>query len=182
LTEERKATDVREESSASLLAPWEEQRSTMPPPSALMEPVEASTGERSEPGVAGAGSIKAPPDPEVAAKPTRRRFTAEYKLRILEEAEQAGPGGVGKIIRREGLYSSHLTAWRKAVRGGALGRLNRKRGRKAKQVNPLTKEVERLERQLSRTREELRRAELIIDVQGKVAGLLGFSLEDGRDS
>ena len=173
---------MREHSSASLLAPREEHRGSIPPPPGLMVPAEATPVERSEPGVAGAGAIKAGPDAEVAAKPTRRRFTAEYKLRILEEIEQAGPGGIGEVLRREGLYSSHLAVWRKAVRKGALGRLSRKRGRKGKQVNPLTKEVERLERQLSRTRDELRRAELIIEVQGKVAGLLGFSLEDGRDS
>jgi transposase-like protein len=150
-----------------------------------MAPVEAPRGERSEPGGAGTGAIRAapsPPDPEVAAKATRRTFTAEYKLRILEQVERAGPGGTGEILRREGLYSSHLTAWRKAVRQGALRRLGRKRGRKPLPVNPLTKKVERLERELSRTRDQLRKAELILEVQGKVAGLLGFRLEDGRSS
>jgi hypothetical protein len=122
-------------------------------------------------------------DPEVAAKPIRRSFTAEYKLGILEEVDRASsPGEIGVILRREGLYSSHLTAWRKVRRSGALRRLSQKRGRKPKSADPLAKKVEQLERELSRTREALRRAELIIDVQGKVARLLGFSLEDGRSS
>ncbi len=118
----------------------------------------------------------------MAAKPTRRTFTAEYKLRILEEVDLATPGDIGAILRREGLYSSHLTAWRRARRTGALRRLGRKRGRKAKSGNPLAKKVEQLEKELSRTREALRKAELILEVQGKVAGLLGFNLEDGRNS
>jgi len=157
----------------------------MPPPPAVLAPEEAQEGERSEPEGAGSGASTAaptPPDPEVAAKPTRRTFTAEYKLRILEETEQAGTGRTGEILRREGLYSSHLTAWRKARRKGSLQRLGRKRGRKSRQADPLVKKVEKLERELSRTREQLRKAELILEVQGKVAGLLGFSLEDGRSS
>ena len=121
-------------------------------------------------------------DSEVAAKPTRRTFTAEYKLGILEQVDGATPGDIGGILRREGLYSSHLTAWRKARRTGALRRLGRKRGRKAKRADPLAKKVEQLEKELSRTREALRKAELILEVQGKVAGLLGFNLEDGRSS
>ena len=149
---------------------------------AEMSPAPGSEGARRATGDAGAHSPMGALDPEVTERAKRRRFTAEYKLRILEQVEQAGPGGTGEILRCEGLYSSHLTAWRKAVRQGALRRLGRKRGRKAKPVNPLAKTVERLERDLSRTRDELRKAELIIEVQGKVAGLLGFRLEDGRSS
>ncbi len=78
--------------------------------------------ERSdEVSTAGAGAPAARRDPEVAAKPKRRQFTAEYRLRILEEADRCTkPGEVDRLLRREGLYSSHLTAWRKARRNGAL--------------------------------------------------------------
>ena len=75
-----------------------------------------------------------------------------------------------------------MTEWRKARRSGALRSLSVKRGRKAKPADPVAKKVERLEKELARTREQLRKAELIIEVQGKVAGLLGFSLDDERNS
>lgn len=123
------------------------------------------------------------PDPEVEERPTRRQFSAEYKVRILEEADGCKePGEVGRILRREGLYSSHLTAWRKARREGALGALGKKRGRKPSERNPLEKRVEQLEKENARLRGKLKKAETILEVQGKVAGLLGFSLTDGRDS
>jgi transposase len=124
-----------------------------------------------------------PVDPEVAAKPRRRQFTAKYKLRILEEADACEePGEVGRLLRREGLYSSHLAAWRKAKRHSELTGLEpRKRGRKPRDRDRLAEENRRLKRDLARSREELRRAELIIEVQGRVAGLLGFSLDDGKD-
>ena len=124
------------------------------------------------------------PDSEVAAKPRRRQFSAQYKLRILGEADAcASPGEVGQLLRREGLYSSHLTTWRRARREGALGALEpKKRGRKPKRHDPSEAKIRRLERENQRLTEELRKARLIIDVQGKVAGLLGFGLEDGRSS
>lgn len=128
------------------------------------------------------GGAARPPDPEVAAKPTRRVFTAAYKLRLLEELDQAAPGEQGAILRREGLYTSHIVEWRRLRRAGALGSLGKKRGRKPKDVDPLQKKVDRLERELARTREELRKAHLILDVQGKVAELLGFSLAGEKDS
>ena len=122
------------------------------------------------------------PDSEVAAKAQRRRFTAAYKLRILEEVDACTePGEVGRILRREGLYSSLLVAWRKARGDGALEGLEKKRGRKPKERNPLTKKVEQLERENERLRSKLKKAETILEVQGKVAGLLGFSLTDGKD-
>ena len=122
------------------------------------------------------------PDSEVVAKASRRRFTAAYKLRILEQVDGCSdPGGVGRILRREGLYSSLLASWRQARREGALESLDRKRGRKAKQRNPLEKKVVRLERENERFRVKLKKAETILEVQGKVAGLLGFSLTDGKD-
>ena len=123
-------------------------------------------------------------DPEVPAKPTRRQFTAKYKLRIIEEADACTePGEVGRMLRREGLYTSHLSAWRKAKQRGELAGLEpKKRGRKPKPRDRLSEENRRLKRELARTQEELRKAELIIEVQGKVAGLLGFNLDDGKNS
>ena len=133
---------------------------------------------------AGAGSPPARPDPEVVAKPKRRRFTAEYRLRILEEAERCtAPGEVGRLLRREGLYSSHLTSWRKARHDGALrGLASKKRGAKPKASNPLEPKVRELEAKVVRLEKELHKAHTILDVQEKVAGLLGFSLEDGKNS
>ncbi len=130
----------------------------------------------------GKRSAAAPPDPEVVDKPRRRHFAPSYKLRIVEEADRCTePGEVGRLLRREGLYTSHLAAWRKARRAGSLKALSKKRGRKAER-NPLEEKVRKLERENARLDKELHRAHLIIDVQGKVAGLLGLSLEDGTNS
>jgi transposase-like protein len=130
----------------------------------------------------GKRSAAAPPDPEVVDKPSRRRFSPAYKLRILEEVDRCTePGEVGRILRREGLYSSSLATWRKAARNGSLTALSKKRGRKPER-NPLDEKVRKLERQNARLENELRKAHLIIDVQGKVAGLLGISLDDGTNS
>lgn len=144
---------------------------------------EGEAEERSDEG-SPSGAASPAPDPEVVAKPTRRQFTAQYRLRIVQEADRCTePGAVGQLLRREGLYSSHLNKWRKTYRDGALGALSpKKRGRKAEERNPLDRRVRQLEGELARTREELRRANLILDMQGKVAGLLGFSLKDGKDS
>lgn len=133
---------------------------------------------------AGASAPPARPDPEVVAKPKRRQFTAEYRLRILEEADRCTePGEVGRLLRREGLYSSHLTSWRKARRNGALrGLTSKKRGAKPKARNPLEPKVRELEAKVARLEKELHKAHTILDVQEKVAGLLGFSLDDGKDS
>ena len=130
-----------------------------------------------------AGRARPTPDPEVVAKPKRRKFTAEYRLRILEEAESCTqPGEVGRLLRREGLYSSHLTEWRRARREGSLqGLTPSKRGRKLAERNPLSAKVHELEAKVARLEKELHTAHTILDVQGKVAGLLGFSLEHGKD-
>jgi len=134
------------------------------------------------PPLEGKRSAAAPPDPEVVDKPIRRRFTSEYKLRIVEEADRCTkPGDVGRLLRREGLYTSHLTSWRKAVRTGSLKALSKKRGRKFER-NPLEEKVRKLEREKTRLEKELHKAHLIIDVQGKVAGLLGLSLDDEKNS
>ena len=91
------------------------------------------------------------------------------------------PGDVGRLLRREGLYHSHLTDWRRARNSGALaGLAPKKRGRKRVERNPLERKVQQLERENARLQEELRKARLVVEVQGKVAGLLGMSLEDGK--
>ena len=144
----------------------------------------AGVEERSdEAPAAGATPAGGFPDPEVVAKPTRRQFTAEYRHRILEEADGCTePGEIGQLLRREGLYSSHLANWRKLRREGALSGLRpRKRGRKPVEANPLAPQVKRLEAKVKRLEKELAAAHTILDVQGKVAGLLGFSLKDGKD-
>ena len=124
------------------------------------------------------------PDPEVEAKPKRRKFSAAYRLRILEEVERCqGSGEIGRLLRREGLYSSHLASWRKARREGSLAALSpKKRGAKPKARNPLEPKVRQLEAKVTRLEAELEKAHTILEVQGKVAGLLGFSLEHGKDS
>ena len=115
-------------------------------------------------------SAAAAPDAEVVDKPTRRRFSPSYKLRVVEEADRCTePGEVGRLLRREGLYSSHLTTWRKAVRSGWLRALSKRRGRKPSERNPLEGKVRKLERENTRLEKELDKARLIIDVQGKVA-------------
>jgi transposase-like protein len=148
---------------------------------------ERSGGERSEPqrrGVtaeAGAAAASASrPDPEVVAKPKRRTYTAEYKQRILEEAEVAAAtrGSLGALLRREGLYSSLLTYWRRERANGILEALTpQKRGPKSKR-NPLEEENQKLRRQNARLTEDLRKANIIIDVQKKVAALLGHPIPE----
>ena len=109
---------------------------------------------------------------------------AQYRLRILEQAERCTRRGeVGRLLRREGLYSSHLTAWRKARRKGSLRELaSKKRGAKPAERNPLDAKVRALEAQVARLEHELHTAHTILDVQGKVAGLLGLNLERGTRS
>lgn len=118
------------------------------------------------------------PDPEVPEKATRRRFTAEYKLRILREAEGcATPGAVGALLRREGLYSSNLTTWRQQQDQGALAALSpRTRGRRAAATPPLVRRIAELERELARLHERLRQAEAIIAAQKKLSEILGLPL------
>jgi hypothetical protein len=121
-----------------------------------------------------------PVDPEVA-KPKRRTFTAAYKLRVLKELDSAPAGGIGLILRREGLYSSLVSDWRQARDSGALTALSKKRGRKPKERNPVDRKVRELEREVGLLREKLRKAEVIMEAQGKVAGLLG-QLRQGEQS
>jgi len=126
------------------------------------------------------------PDPEVREKPTRRRFTAAYKLKILQEADECRePGEVGALLRREGLYSSHLRTWKKQRDEGALSGLTpKKRGRKAKRRDPVAEENQRLRREKERLEHRLQQAETIIDVQKKLCTMLGLphATSDESDS
>jgi len=118
------------------------------------------------------------PNPEVSAKPGRRRFTPTYKARIVEEAQRCtGPGEIGVLLRREGLYSSALTQWRRQYQSGALqGLKDDKRGRKRTR-DAREQELDRLRREIERLNKKLNQAELIIDIQKKVAAILGNPIE-----
>ena len=127
------------------------------------------------------------PNPEVPDKDVRRRFTAEYKLRILTLADACTePGSLGALLRREGLYASNLTTWRHQRERGILSGLTpKKRGRKESVRDPLVAENEKLRRENERISKRLRQAEIIIDVQKKVSQILGIPLaipeEGGTD-
>lgn len=122
-------------------------------------------------------------NPEVNEKPVRRRFSPDYKLRILGEADACSePGQLGELLRREGLYSSHLTTWRRLREEGSLQSLApKKRGRKAQRHDAATQELEQLRRENRWLVERLRQAETIIEVQKKVSEILGVTLtnQDG---
>ena len=124
----------------------------------------------------------AAPDPEVRATAKRRQFNAAYKLSVLEEAERcSSPGAIGALLRREGLYSSHLTMWRREREAGALAALGRRRGRRA----TLTAEQKRLaglQVQNARLKRELEQAQTIIEVQKKLCTLLGLPTAASAES
>lgn len=124
------------------------------------------------------------PDPEVSEKKPRRRFTAQYKLRILEEADSCDKlGQIGVLLRREGLYSSNLSSWKKQRRKGLLQVMSpQKRGRKQKERNPLSQQVARLEKENQRLKEKLTKAEAIIDIQKKISDILGISQNQADES
>ena len=122
---------------------------------------------------------------EVSSKARRRRFTAEYKRKILAEADACTkPGEIGALVRREGLYSSHLTEWRRARERGALAALApKKRGPAAKKPDPLARRIAELEREVARANRRAERAEGLVELQKKVAELLGIQLrKPGEDS
>lgn len=114
-------------------------------------------------------------DTEVRPQTPRRRFTAAYKRKIVEEASQCAPGEIGALLRREGLYSSYLTKWRAEYEAGTLG--NKARGPRA---NPNAADVKRLERENARLQRKLEQAEAIIDAQKKLARLLESQQADER--
>jgi transposase len=119
-----------------------------------------------------------PPDPAVLEKPVRRRFSVEYKLRILEEVDACTePGQIGALLRREGLYWSCLDRWRKQRKKGTLAGLTpQRRGRKPQANDPLITENERLRHENQRLAEKLRQAETVIEVQKKLSELLEIPL------
>ncbi len=118
------------------------------------------------------------PSTEVPEKPVRRRFSTPYKLRILAETDRCTEmGQIGELLRREGLYSSQLSTWRKQRQEGVLAGLTpKRRGRKPKTRNPLADEVAKLQRENQRLKNKLRKAELVIDVQKKVSEMLDIPL------
>ena len=124
----------------------------------------------------GVGSLSS--EVEVVGKPMRRRFTAEYKLRVLRAAEAcSGRGEIGALLRREGLYSSNLTQWRKQRERGELEGLSRKRGPSPKPRNPLADKVRVLERETARLKARAERAEGLVELQKKVSEILGIELK-----
>jgi transposase-like protein len=151
---------------------------------------ERSGDERSEATRSGGSStvermlLSAPPqeapDPEVVARPKRRRFTAEYKLRILREADRCkGAGDIGVLLRREGLYSSHLVLWRRQREEAAQAQLkSRKRGPKAKAQDP---RIKLLERENARLQRQLKRVALLLDIQKKAGEILGIPMKNLDD-
>lgn len=120
------------------------------------------------------------PDPEVPEKARRRRFTAKYKLKILEQADRCSePGEIGALLRREGLYSSLLSRWREQREAGALAALSaKKRGRKPRPIDPQAQRVAELQRENARLRDKLEKAETIIAVQKKLSQLLASPPEE----
>lgn len=154
----------------------------------VSEDSERRGAERSEVPRSGEASETDPvlvPDPQVLAKPTRRRFTAEFKLEVLREADRCTePGEIGALLRRHGLYSSHLVVWRRDRDLGARERLSKRRGRRPAERNPLAPRLALLERENRLLQGQLKKAELIIGIQKKVSELLGIPLnrpESGDD-
>lgn len=147
----------------------------------VVSSLDVEVGERSE--RTGTGRELRPANPEVLERAMRRRFSAEYKLRILKLADSCTePGSLGALLRREGLYASNLKTWRRQRDEGTLEALSpKKRGRKAIERNPLALEVERLRRENEKLSNRLKQAELIIDVQKKVSQMLGITLESAGD-
>jgi transposase-like protein len=143
----------------------------------VTEGARRATGVSPSRGRTEAPGIMSPPDPEVPEKKQRRKFTAQYKLRILEEADACDrTGQIGSLLRGEGLYYSNLTTWRRQKEEGLLDALSpKKRGRKKKEKNPLAQKVTQLERENELLRKKLKQAETIIDVQKKISEILGIS-------
>jgi len=132
-------------------------------------------------GISENGSLESS-EVEVVAKPMRRRFTAEYKLGVLREVDRCKERGeLGALLRREGLYSSHLTHWRKQRERGERQGLSRKRGPAPKQRHPLTDKVKVLERENARLKLRAERAEGLVELQKKVSEILGIELKQSAE-
>ncbi|GMV31380.1 MAG: hypothetical protein AMXMBFR59_35050 [Rhodanobacteraceae bacterium] len=131
---------------------------------------------------AAAGAPSGAPDPEVRAVAKRRQFSAAYKLSVLQEADRCtNPGAVGALLRREGLYSSHLATWRREREAGALAALARRRGRKAT-LSAEQRRIAQLQARNARLARELEQARAIIEVQKKLCTLLGLPTADATES
>lgn len=148
-----------------------------------MEGVRRTTGISSIKETKTIHGIRTVPDPEVREKAVRRRFTAEYKLRILKEAGSCKEQGqFGSLLRREGLYSSNLITWRRQMEKGTLEALSpRKRGPKAKRPDPSARRIAELERENQKLQKKLRQAETIIDVQKKISEILQIPLTENGE-
>ena len=119
------------------------------------------------------------PDPEVPERARRRRFTAQYKLDVMAAYGAAAQGGKGAILRREGLYSSHIVEWRRARDSGALAGLDRQRGRPA--ADPRDAQISRLQKENQQLGQELAKARFVVEVQAKLQALLE-TLSEGADT
>jgi transposase len=119
------------------------------------------------------------PDPEVPERARRRRFTAQYKLDVVAEYDAAAPGEKGAVLRREGLYSSHVTEWRRARDSGVLAGQGRPRGRPP--ADPRDAQIARLQKEKARLEQELAKARFVVDVQAKLQALLE-TISEGADS
>jgi len=149
--------------------------------------LKGSAGERSEPeGAERSPTVATPtvtihPDPEVPVQPRRRQFKSSYKLRILRETDAAGPGGIGAILRREGLYSSSLSAWRQQRAKGELDTLStKKRGPQPLLDESTRRKMTALEKENSRLAQRLKQAEQIIEIQKKISELMGIPLNHSQ--
>ena len=140
-----------------------------------------ATGGSADEAVA-AGVSGTAPDPEVSDKPKRRRFTAEYKRKFLKQADACRPGELGALLRREGVYSSSLTAWRSARdRGELAGLAPKKRGPKTQMPDPRDRELATKDREIARLSARAERAEALIEVQKKLSEILGIRLPESDD-
>ena len=150
-----------------------------------MEGDRRSTGISSTAALRESGAKTVVPNPEVPEKASRRNYTAEYKRRILREAADCKKQGqVGALLRREGLYSSNLTAWRHQVERGTLDALSsKKRGPKSRKPDPSVRRITEQEKEIQKLRAKLRKAELIIDAQKKIAEIFQLTSDqkDGED-
>jgi transposase len=131
----------------------------------------------------GSNGAKTSTEVEVVGKAERRRFTADYKLKVLREADHCRqPGEIGGLLRREGLYWSNLTTWRKQRASGELAGLSaRKRGPQRREKNPLAERVRALERDKGRLKRRAERAEGIVELQKKISELMGIELETSAE-
>jgi len=138
-------------------------------------PTSSSSAEAAPSGEGAEAKASVRPDPEVPAKKGRRSLSVQYKLRILAEADACTEQGqIGALLRREGLYSSNLSYWRKQREQGVLHQASKKRGPKSRKYDSEQKRIQELERENAKLRDELKKAETVIEFQKKVSDILGI--------